>query len=114
MNQIIDNKKNELSVLINSLNLYELWEFQYSFVLGHHIYGKVKGAKLKMLVENDIPFGRPTVDIDEQFEYITYFYIVNNVVIILYIDNNGNQFINELKDSLFMSVIFNVLRQFMN
>ena len=105
MNQIIDNKKNELSILINSLNLYELWEFQYSFVLGHHIYGKVKGAKLKMLVENDI---------DEQVEYITYFYIVNNIVIILYIDNNGNQFINELKDSLFMSVIFNVLRQFMN
>ena len=105
MNQIIDNKKNELSILINSLNLYELWEFQYSFVLGHHIYGKVKGAKLKMLAENDI---------DEQLEYITYFYIVNNVVIILYIDNNGNQFINELKDSLFISVIFNVLRQFMN
>jgi len=104
MNQIIDNKKNELSILINSLNLYELWEFQYSFVLGHHIYGKVKGAKLKMLVENDI---------DEQLEYITCFYIVNNIVIVLYI-NNGNQFINELKDSLFMSVIFNVLRQFMN
>ena len=105
MNQIIDNKKNELSILINSLNLYELWEFQYSFVLGHHIYGKVKGAKLKMIVENDI---------DEQLEYLTSFYIVNNVVIILYIDNNGNQFINELKDSLFVSVIFSVLRQFVN
>lgn len=114
MNQIIDNKKNELSILINSLNLYELWEFQYSFVLGHHIYGKVKGAKLKMLVENDI---------DDQLEYLTIFYIVNNVVIILYIDNNnvdnnvdnnGKQFINELKDSLFVSVIFSVLRQFVN
>ena len=106
LNNLIDNKKIELSRLVNSLQLYDEWEFKHSFVLDHYIGGTVKGNKLKML------FNSFENEIDDQFLYRTYFYIIRNLVIVTYIDGNGVEYDRQVERPLFANVLFNALVKF--